>query len=71
MRKILPQPGFDPRTVQPVASRYTEWAVPAQNTSVFCVIYLHLLHTIIVTGLRNFEIHSIESPSCTLEGLQL
>ena len=21
-------PGFDPRTVQPVASRYTDWAIP-------------------------------------------
>ena len=24
-----PLPGFDPRTVQPVASRYTDWAIPA------------------------------------------
>ena len=24
-----PPPGFDPRTVQPVASRYTDWAIPA------------------------------------------
>jgi hypothetical protein len=22
-------PGFDPRTVHPVASRYTDWAIPA------------------------------------------
>ena len=29
-RKIsLTAPGFDPRTVQPVASRYTDWAIPA------------------------------------------
>jgi len=28
-RKISPPPGFDPRTVQPVASRYTDWAIPA------------------------------------------
>jgi hypothetical protein len=26
LRKISPPPGFDPRTVQPVASRYTDWA---------------------------------------------
>ena len=26
VRKISPPPGFDPRTVQPVASRYTDWA---------------------------------------------
>ena len=29
VRKIPPPPGFDPRTVQPVASRYTDWAIPA------------------------------------------
>jgi hypothetical protein len=28
MRKISPTPDFDPRTVQPVASRYTDYAVP-------------------------------------------
>jgi len=26
VRKISPPPGFEPRTVQPVASRYTDWA---------------------------------------------
>ena len=25
----LAPPGFDPRTFQPVASRYTDWAIPA------------------------------------------
>ena len=29
VRKISPPPEFDPRTVQPVASRYTDWALPA------------------------------------------
>jgi len=31
VRKISPPPppGFDPRTVQPVTSRYTDWAIPA------------------------------------------
>ena len=29
VRKISPPPGFDPRTVQPVASRYTNWAIRA------------------------------------------
>jgi len=27
--KSRPQPGFEPQTVQPVASRYTDWAIPA------------------------------------------
>jgi len=29
VRKILPLPIFDPRTVQPVTSRHTYWAIPA------------------------------------------
>ena len=32
-RKLSPLPGFDPRTVQPVASRYTDYATrPTINT---------------------------------------
>jgi len=26
-----PSPGYDPRTVHPVASRYIDWAVPAKE----------------------------------------
>jgi hypothetical protein len=29
VRKISPQPGFDPRIVLPVAIRYTDYAIPA------------------------------------------
>jgi hypothetical protein len=29
VHKISHLPGFDPRTVQPVASRYTDWAIAA------------------------------------------
>ena len=28
---LTPSPGFDPRTVQPVASRYTDWAILAHS----------------------------------------
>jgi len=31
VRKISPLRGFDPRTVQPVASLYIDWAIPAHN----------------------------------------
>jgi len=31
VRKISPLPGFDPRTVHPVASRYTDWAIQAHE----------------------------------------
>jgi len=30
-QKISTPPEFDPRTVQPIASRYTNWGSPAQN----------------------------------------
>ena len=33
VRKILTPPGFDPRTVQPVASRYTDWAIPTHTNN--------------------------------------
>ena len=29
MREISPPPGFDPRTIQSVARRYTDWDIPA------------------------------------------
>ena len=29
VRKISPPPGFDPQTAQPVASRYTDYAISA------------------------------------------
>ena len=38
VRKISPQPGFDPRTFQPVAIRYTDRAI-ASNT------HRHIRHT--------------------------
>ena len=31
MRNISPPPGFDPRTVQDVASSYTDWAITAHQ----------------------------------------
>jgi hypothetical protein len=31
VRKISLPPGFDPRTLHPIGSRYTDWAIPANN----------------------------------------
>ena len=34
VRKISPPPGFDPRTVQPVGSRCTDWGIPVHTFSI-------------------------------------
>jgi len=31
VQKILPPPGFDPQTAEPVASHYTDRAIPAHH----------------------------------------
>ena len=36
VRKISPPPGFDPRTVQPVASRYTDYTTRPTPKVVTC-----------------------------------
>jgi hypothetical protein len=44
--KILPQPGFDPRTVQPVFSRYTAWAILAHMGCVIALLIYKICHTV-------------------------
>jgi hypothetical protein len=49
--KSRPPLGFDPRTVQPVASRYTELAIPAHkiryNRRKLCPLYgSHMTYTV-------------------------
>ena len=39
-RKISPPPGFDPRTVQSVASCYTDYAIPANNRNEYHEYFL-------------------------------
>ena len=36
VQKISPPLEFDPCTVQPVASRYTDWAIPAHSILILC-----------------------------------
>jgi hypothetical protein len=46
LRKIAPPPGLDPRSVQPVASHYTDWATrpthSPYDTPFVIYIYLHV-----------------------------
>jgi hypothetical protein len=51
--KSCPPPGFDPRTVQPVASCYTDWAIPALMKEIINAI--KIVHwTCSDCGLRDF-----------------
>jgi hypothetical protein len=36
VREVSPPPGFDPRNCQPVASRYTDWAILAHAAKCLC-----------------------------------
>ena len=51
VQKISPTPGFDPRTVQPVASRYTDYAIP---TLLLLLLLLLLLYDMDVSCHRPF-----------------
>ena len=42
MLKISPPPGFDPRTVHPVASRGTDRATPAYHVAVVSVPFIYI-----------------------------
>ena len=56
VRKIRPQPEFDPRTVQLVASRYTDRAIPAHQEQRVLYIKTHVHKTIsasILCSIRN------------------
>jgi hypothetical protein len=52
--KISPQPGFDPRTVQPVASRYTDYATPAHMLETEVCVTTELRFRIPAFSLQDF-----------------
>jgi hypothetical protein len=47
VRKISPPPGFDPRTVQPIASRYTDYATQPTEWGVIFILFRKLCSTIV------------------------
>jgi hypothetical protein len=56
LRKISHTPGFDSRTVQPVASRYTDWASAAHQT-------FHSFTTNVTwTGLESNRVSAVKGP---------
>ena len=50
VRKISPSPGFDPQTIQPIASRYTDCAIPAlDNKMLGTLLYFIVLYRMILS----------------------
>ena len=76
LRKISPPPGFDPRTVQPVASRYTDCAIPVQNNiavahdtlaasfplAVTNILFLTILNAVQLCRTKRVNLHSGRLP---------
>ena len=59
MRKISSSPpGFDLRTVQAVASHYTDWAIPTQNRNWCLITCSKLMHSLFIIFFFIFVSHS-------------
>ena len=58
-RKISPPQGFDPRTDQPVASRYTDWAIDALNDTYWQSLDLERQQNR-STAKRHFSVFTVE-----------
>jgi hypothetical protein len=43
VRKISPSPGFNPRTIRPVTSRYTDWAIPTYGYAYTGLYYISVV----------------------------
>jgi hypothetical protein len=62
IRKISPPPGFDPRTVQPLASRYTDWAITTHNLIVYWLnVFLTKLTCLLLSNATNYISLSIHA----------
>jgi hypothetical protein len=57
-RNTSPQPGFDPRTVQPVASRYADKLNPLILWPRLCLLYHHQMMMMI----KAIMMHGYEAP---------
>jgi len=64
--KMSPLPGFDPRTIQPVANRYTNWAT---QPTIYIYIYIYstqpfrkYLYSLSITQTRSPCIHWYNRP---------
>jgi hypothetical protein len=63
--KISLQPGLDPRTLQPVASRYTDWAIPAHTWKAISIIYFECVTvTLVIQHVKRMRLIIPSSVAC-------
>jgi len=70
VRKFSLPPGFDPPTAQPVASRYTDYAIPTQVKDVIMNIkYCKFVYTININAGLELKLRAfLTSMDCELHG---
>jgi len=56
VREISPPPGFDPRNVKPVASRYTDWVIPTYK-QVYVLDYPCIPFPSITPDIQEYTVH--------------
>jgi hypothetical protein len=64
VRKISHPPRFNPRTVQTVASRYTDWAIPAHSITLIPALRPSNHFDSLCFWRRKFGIHFSSLPIC-------
>jgi hypothetical protein len=69
VRKISPPPGFDPRTVQPLASRYTDCAILAQSEH--CYLAKSVTDKLIFILLPDAWLMKLSHTNCELHSADL
>jgi hypothetical protein len=65
VRKISPQPGFELWTVQPVVSRYTEWAIQAHKLNV------RLINDLVKASWRMYKTCTVDPRVTTYDRLDI
>jgi len=69
VQEISPPPGFDLRTVQPVARRYTDWAIPAPPPHTYTNIYIYLF--IWFYSFKSLRSHHYSNDTIEIMGLHI
>ena len=60
VRKTSPPPGFDPWNVQPISSRYTDWAIPAPLRGMLQVVFYFIPNILRISKSRSLGMRDMK-----------